>query len=173
MRRPKKKITIDRDRQALDLRKAGASYDQIARQLGYFNRGGAFKAVARGLDTVKHLMVESAEDVRSLELTRLDALLLGIWQAATSGDVQAVTAALRIAERRAAYLGLDAPKRQELTGADGGPIEVEQNVTYSVEERQRRIVAIVDAARGRPDLPALTAGSDLDTSGGSADTGVA
>jgi hypothetical protein len=64
-------------------------------------------------------------------------------------------------------------QRLEHTGADGGPIQVEQDVTYSLEERQRRILTIVDQARGRSDPAALGARSDLDPAGRSPDEGLA
>jgi len=47
--------------------------------------------------------------VRALELERCDRLQAAVWPAATQGDVAAVAAVLRIMERRARYLGLDAP----------------------------------------------------------------
>ena len=68
--------------------------------------------------------------------------------------------------------GYAASHRLEHTGADGGPIQVEQDVTYALEERQRRILAIVDAARGRPDPLALPARPDLDSAGRSPDDGL-
>jgi hypothetical protein len=89
---------------ALELRKAGATYDQIAQRLGFSNRGNAQRAV---LTALKEITAEPAVEVRQLELERLDAMLLGLWQQARNGDVNAVDRALRIAERRAKLLGLD------------------------------------------------------------------
>lgn len=63
-----------------------------------------------------------AEDAREVELLRLDR-----WQAQleasglTVGDPRAVHAAVRISERRARLLGLDAPTK--LAGPTGGAIE--------------------------------------------------
>lgn len=172
MRKPRS-VVIVKDAQALELRKAGASYDQIARQLGYTNKGAAHKAVTRALKATLATMTLDADEYRQLAAERLDAMLLGVWQAATRGDPQAISAVLRIEERRASMLGLDAPKRTEVTGQDGGPIEVDQRVTYSVEERQQRILEIVDAARARTHPLALPEGSDLDPTGGSTNGRVA
>ena len=44
-----------------------------------------------------------------LELTRLDAPEVGLWDKAVSGDVKAVNAVLRIIEQRSRLLGLDKP----------------------------------------------------------------
>jgi hypothetical protein len=94
-------------KKALELRKAGASNDQIAQQLGMCNRAAAWKLVQSALHEI---IREPAEDVLALEISRLDAMLLGCWTKAKSGDPHAIDRALRIMDRRASYLGLDAPK---------------------------------------------------------------
>jgi hypothetical protein len=111
----------EKQRKALELRKAGASYDQIADQLKLGNRSVAFKLVKAG---IKAIVKEPAESVLHLELARLDAMLLGCWTKAKLGDPQAIDRVLRIQDRRAAYLGLDRPRylKAELTGRDGAPL---------------------------------------------------
>ena len=96
--------TYERDRQALELRKAGVSYDEIARRLGWRARGGAHHAVKRAL---VRTMQEPADDIRKLEAERLDALLLATWAQAQHGNLGAVDRCLNIAVRRAKLLGLD------------------------------------------------------------------
>jgi hypothetical protein len=100
-----------RRREALELRKAGKNYEEISDALGYGSSSNARKAV---LAAIRAIVEEPAEEVRKLELTRLDTLLGGLWTAASTGDLQAVDRALRIQDRRAAYLGLDAPKLLKL-----------------------------------------------------------
>ena len=92
------------------LRKTGISYDAIAATLGYKGRSGAYKAVITALRDITR---EPAEELRSLELERLDAMLSGIWEKATTGDTWAIDRAIRLMERRAALLGLDAPQKRE------------------------------------------------------------
>ena len=89
--------------QAIKLRMAGATINQIAEQLGYANDSGAYKAI----------MGESTEAVRQLEIKRLDQMLFPIWPQVLAGDQGAISTALRIQERRASLLGLDAPKQIE------------------------------------------------------------
>lgn len=93
--------------QALELRKAGATYDAIAKRLGVTD--------AAVIKMVRNLLAETArqpaDDVRELELHRLDTMILGLWQQARSGDVQAIDRVLKIMDRRASYMGLDAPKQ--------------------------------------------------------------
>jgi hypothetical protein len=94
----------DMRRTATDLRKAGASYSQIAKQVGYATTTAAHKAVGTVLaDNGK----EPTAEVVRMELERLDAMLLGLWAQARSGHLGAVDRVLKIMERRAAYLGLD------------------------------------------------------------------
>ena len=67
----------------------------------------------RELEATANSQSEGTEAVRQLEIQRLDQMLFPIWQQVISGDVQAITTALRIQERRANLLGLDAPKQIE------------------------------------------------------------
>jgi|TARA_Y100000310_G_C20604656_1_gene774876 hypothetical protein len=103
----------ERQQQAVELRKAGATTKQIANQLGYASPAGAYKAIMRELEATANAQSEGTEAVRQLEIQRLDQMLFPIWQQVISGDVQAITTALRIQERRANLLGLDAPKQIE------------------------------------------------------------
>ena len=108
----------EREKRALELRKAGLSYAQIAEKLGYADPSGAHKAVMRALD--KLVPKEDVEKVRRLELARLDAIAIKLWkQIVEEGDIQAVNAYLRVMERRARYLGLDAPQKVAPTDPSG------------------------------------------------------
>jgi hypothetical protein len=96
----------ERRRRALDLRKAGATYDAIAREMGLSGSGAAFKIVKNAL---KATYREPAEDVRKLELERLDRLTLALWKRAQNGESEAIDRVLKLMDRRAKLLGLDAP----------------------------------------------------------------
>ena len=101
----------DRQRLAVEARRAGAAYDDIARQLGYRDKSGAYRAVRAGLAKA---LREPADDLRALELARLDRLQLAHWQKAAAGDAAATHTVLKIMERRAKLLGLDAPIRVDV-----------------------------------------------------------
>jgi len=92
---------------------AGATITQIASQLGYANESGAYKAIMRELEQTAQDMGESTEAVRQLELKRLDQMQFPIWNQVLAGDQGAIGTALRIQERRASLMGLDAPKQIE------------------------------------------------------------
>ncbi|HET9111673.1 MAG TPA: hypothetical protein VFN78_12670 [Ktedonobacterales bacterium] len=91
--------------QAMNLRKLGMTYDAIAQQCGYTNRGTAYNAVQREL---QRTLQEAADDLRMLEAQRLDDLYRAMIPKALKGDGWSVDRCLRIMERRAALLGLDA-----------------------------------------------------------------
>lgn len=112
----------ERHLQALELRKAGATYQVIADQLGYASPRGAHKAVKSAL---KATLREPADELRELEAMRLDAALLAIWRRVTNGDERAIDRLLAIMKRRMELFGLAAPKRAEISGPDGGPIETQ------------------------------------------------
>ena len=102
-----------RGQQAIKLRMAGATLDDIAKQLDFKSAAGAYKSVMRELKATAQDMGEGYEAVRQLELKRLDQMQFPLWPQVLAGDVAATTTALRIQERRAALLGLDAPKQIE------------------------------------------------------------
>ena len=136
----------DRMLHALELRKRGLSYRQIAAQTGYKSAQAAHKAVMTALQRTTQ---EPADEVRKLELERLDALLFGVWEAAINGDDKAVNNALRIMERRAKLLGLDAPVKNEVAGPNQGPVQVEarHEIDYSkfTTDQLRQLAAILES----------------------------
>jgi hypothetical protein len=101
---------------ALDLRAAGGSYDSIGKALG-LSKTRAYQLVQEGLDELNEKVRETAESVRSLELRRLDAMFLALYP--QRAQVRATDSLLRIMERRAKLLGLDAPTKVAQTNPDG------------------------------------------------------
>ena len=101
---PRHILATERRIQALALRKQGLDYAEIARRVGYSNRGNAYHAVIQELSQLRH---EAGDEVLALELARLDALLNAIWPAAMKDKNDAVDKVLRIMQRRARLMGLD------------------------------------------------------------------
>jgi len=108
---------------AFRLRAEGWTYAEIAGQLGYQNPSSARKALLRALDSL--LPIEEANEIRRLESARLDALHAKLWSSAMDGDMTAIAGVLRIMERRAKLLGLDAPAGIRIGGERDHPIQVE------------------------------------------------
>lgn len=126
---------------ALEARKEGKTFAQIADEVGYNSPQAAHDAVKRALDA---MIREPAEDVRRLELERLDAMWGLHYLNAQAGDVQALAACMRIMERRAKLLGIDAPVRTdnktEVIGKEGmlvvGPVMSPEEWAAAAKEQQ-------------------------------------
>jgi len=115
---PRRIQAKERQRQALELRKAGATYEDIASKLRYASATGAHKAVVRAMQAI---IEEPAQEVRKIEIERLDRMLLSVWGQVRDGNLGAIDRVLRIMERRARLLGLDAPTvaQHRMADADG------------------------------------------------------
>lgn len=113
--------TLEHQAKALELRRAGLGYEAIAAQIG-LGKSQAHRLVVAGLADARAQIAASADELRSEELSRLDGMLLGLWPQARKGTLPAVDRVLKIMERRARLLGLDAPERKRLEGVDGGPL---------------------------------------------------
>jgi len=121
----------EREKAAFALRIAGATYTQIGAQLG-ISRSGAYRAVARVLERTRNDADTGANELRRLETERLDALQVALWGLASKGDTGAIDRILKIMERRARLLGLDAPTRGDVTSG-GQPLTF--RVVYDRDER--------------------------------------
>ena len=121
---------------ALELRKAGLSFSAIATQLGYSNASCAQWAIRACL---KAIVQEPAREVRDMEVARLDDMLLSIWGEVRKGHLGAHDRALKIMERRAKLLGLDAPTKIDF---DDAPMPVQINV--NVVDASRKVVDVTD-----------------------------
>jgi hypothetical protein len=119
---PRDAARIENEEKAIALRIGGASYKEIGQRLG-LSCSAAHKMVMRVLEKDQRKTAEDRERLLQMELMRLDRMQLGLWPQAKAGNQGAVDRVLRIQERRAKYLGLDAPQRHELAGKEGGPIE--------------------------------------------------
>lgn len=95
--------------QALELRKAGASYQAIADTMGFKSKSRAHDLVTEGLRELEATCASTAEELRRLDLERVDAIILGLWPQRKSPRV--ADSILRAQARRAALLGLDAPQK--------------------------------------------------------------
>ena len=116
---------LERQVKALELRRMGKGYAEIARTLG-IGRSHAHRLVMAGLQDAVDQLRAQADDLRAEEISRLDGMLAGLWPDARRGNHGAVDRVLRIMERRARLLGLDAPVKLAHGGdPDGPPVKAE------------------------------------------------
>jgi len=96
---------------AIQMKLAGATWEEIARALGYPTARQALVATEKALE--RQLHTEDRDQMRRLAGARLDRLLLGVWPKAIDGahpeHLIAVTKAREIVDRYAKLFGLDAP----------------------------------------------------------------
>jgi len=105
---PKMATSAQRRVQALELRKAGYTYEQIGVDLG-ISTSMAYKHVVKALRIIHDKTSEATEELRTLEVQRIDRLFEVMYKKAEKGDHNAIDRCLRLMERRAKLLGLDAP----------------------------------------------------------------
>lgn len=90
---------------ALDLAIAGHDYEHIAAAAGYGSRGAAYKAIQREL---QRRIDPRVDTLRSLHLARLARLRTVYYPKAMGGDGWSMDRVLKIDEREALLMGLDA-----------------------------------------------------------------
>ena len=130
------------------LRLAGLTHRQIGAQLGVAP-SSAYKRIRHALNEVNDRIGEDTTDLRTLEACRLDELLNALWDGPSAAIEKAIDRVLRIMERRAKLLGLDAPVRTEAVTIDAIDAEiarltaelVQRGGTVPDARRRARIVA--------------------------------
>lgn len=141
----KKIKATERRSLALELRIAGNSYREIAKQTGV--------SVSTVWDDINDALLALADKeqekttlLRQLDLERLDALLVANWTEATHGNTQASNVIVRILDRRAKLLGLDKPQQLDIT----------QNISTGPNWNAQQL-AILEALKAFPDARAAVA----------------
>jgi len=122
---PRRIKSTERTLAALELRKKGLSYSQIGREL-QVRPSTAYRYVVSELANLADVCLEEAAVIRDIELQRLDDLYQIAWIEANAGNIAAIDRCLRVMERRAKLLGLDAPEKID----HGGDIQI---VLHSVD----------------------------------------
>lgn len=102
----------------LDLRRAGFTFQRIAEEVGYATPSGAQRALER---IMARNIPMAPEEFRWQELDRLDRMQVALWPRAMKGDDRAIGTIVRLMERRAKLVGIDAPTKiqAEVVNYDG------------------------------------------------------
>lgn len=121
---------------ALELRKAGMSYPKIAGEMD------CSVSTAHGYvqAALKETIQEPADEVRAIELERLDIMIRSLWPTVLGGSPSekrnAIDRVILLMDRRAKYLGLDAPQRRIVE------VVTEDELTKVLKELEREIEAM-------------------------------
>lgn len=117
--------------EAVTLAMAGLTYEQIGEQLD-ISASAAWSLVQRTIAETRNYAVDH---LRSLENARLDRATTAIWNKVLDGDLKAVDAYLRIADRRAKLNGLDAPTK----------VQMAVSVRQEMEDKLSELVNVIEA----------------------------
>ena len=147
-----------RDRQVLELRRAGVGLDLIAEQMKFRDVAAAHAAFLRALTAD---LPPPRDEAKRLELDRLDRLQAALWPKAMRGDLAAIDRLVTISQDRLRIVSTDPlPVDEKL-----GPIET---ATAQECERLRSaapalaaaalvLARVVDENRGDPNATATAA----------------
>ena len=132
--------------QATNMRAAGKSLVEIAREVGYADKSSAHRAISRHLIAMKSTPVVT--EMRELELARLDRLHAAHWTFGLAGDMKSAELILKISARRSALLGLDR-NEDRIAGA------LEASAVAELAQAsmlQAHLIAAMSEAGADPDL---------------------
>jgi len=136
----------EKTRRSIALKLAGASYAQIAQQVGYSDASGARKAVQRGM---KSSLQESGSELKKIHYGRLEHMLMLLWPDVNTRDLASMSAALAVMDRMEKLYGLNAAERLDVsTGretvilADGD----KESYIKALEEAGRRLSVALDSS---------------------------
>jgi hypothetical protein len=129
-----------KEAKVLELRRAGFTFQRIAEEVGYATPSGAQRALER---IMTRNVPQAPEEFRWQELDRLDRMQVALWPRAMKGDDRAIGTIVRLMERRARLVGIDAPQRiqAEVVNYDGnrdidGDIERIVNILRGVDSSE-------------------------------------
>jgi hypothetical protein len=136
---PRRLLAADKQRQALELKIAGATLEQIAEQVGYQSASGAYQAIQAAL---KATLQPPSDELRRLQYERLERLYAAAHSksvgdgAGGEPDFVAMDRALKIVQRINALFGLEATKLKIGGDPDAPPIlhEVKIDVFHRIAE---------------------------------------
>jgi hypothetical protein len=145
----------------LELRRAGFTFQRIAEEVGYATPSGAQRALER---IMKRNVPQAPEEFRWQELDRLDRMQVALWPRAMKGDDRAIGTIVRLMERRARLVGIDAPQRiqAEVVNYDGnrdidGDIERIVNILRGVDSSEP-----LEVESGTGEIGTITTAGELE-----------
>jgi len=138
---------FEKERQVVQYRQAGATFDQIAKRLDYADESGARAAFKRAMERMRDDAI--AAEMRELHRQRLEVALEAIWPQVVQGDLPAIGMMLKILERDSKLYGLDSPIKTEVevTSYDGNLL---RQRTREIVQAIREVSGSTDSVGERP-----------------------
>lgn len=120
---------LENQKKALALKRAGASYQAIAEEVGYSSASNAARAVKRALDGE---IKTEADQYRALQMMRSEQLLMVQWSGAMQGDNAAWDRALAAVKHIDGYV----------VGHGGGGGDLTVNINAGAGEQPQNVLVI-------------------------------
>lgn len=118
--------------------------------------------LTRGLESAAKWEALNREEYVQIEVASLNAAQAAIWPKVLRGDSVAVERYVKLSERRAKMLGLDAPTQTEVSGTVQVQVEgVQPNYNPEYAAAMFAALAEVGALDEVPPVPALPGGTDV------------
>lgn len=151
----KKRAKAERARRIVELHTAGWTFETIAKKLGFKSHTTPMriwqKAIAnipkKATDEARALILMVNADVRRAQYNKM-----------RMGDVQAASIVLACNKELREVFGIDAAKKQELTGANGGPISTVSEASERLHGLMDRLAAAARAGDGDGEMGAEPGG---------------
>lgn len=122
---------FERQERAVRMATSGATFEQIAKALGYSDKGDAWRDVNQALENSRKNLALTVEEYRQKQLIEINMLRVqahAMRQAENATEkvrFGAMDRLIKLMEREARLVGFDAPVRSEVTGAGGKPIQID------------------------------------------------
>jgi len=103
---------LERQNIALELRKQGGTYQQIAEQMrtlegvpDTYSMNTVYRDISAALQDLREICTEKVEEVATINLLRIDTMFQKNWEFASKGDQAAMVRAMELMERADKYNG--------------------------------------------------------------------
>lgn len=151
---------IENRRIAMEHRRDGFSYRQIAAAMGV-TPSTAYAYVQAELNDIRDQTTEDTEAQRDIEIQRCDEMLRHLGPGIRVGDPPSIMTAIKVSERRARLLGLDAPERKSITHAVISPEDAAKLGEGELMERLKRLMTLAAAALPTGDASLASIDGDI------------
>jgi hypothetical protein len=148
---PRRIIEREQIAEALELRKTGLTHAEIGARFN-ISAKTAHKWICRGME--KLIPAETAEQVRAIELHRLDSLINRIWPQCTADNLAAINTYTRLADARAKLMGLYPrdPVQIGINTGSTGPSEPD-GIQINFVSPSHKMKSVFDMAANLPPNP--------------------
>lgn len=127
---PKKAEIALRRQKALEMRAAGATFENVAQGLAYSSPSAARRDIEAAFKQAVDVPVKEAVGE---ELNRCDRLIMALWKEARAGDVHKIDRIIKLMELRGKYLGLFQPERFKHDITVDNPADIAKSIVEIAE----------------------------------------